>query len=205
MPSPQKDKRNLNDETTDKELASLIAKGNEAALSTIMLRYKYKLHAFIKAYVKNEDIAYDILQETFIKLFLKADTYNPSYKFSTWLYQIAINLCRDYGRKHKFKRLLSLDNSIGRDENSGSYIDILSDSSEDIENITSLREQLKILNEEIEKLPHKLKIAIIMYTIENHSQERCAEILGVTVKTIETRVYRARKILIEKTKEKFKD
>jgi len=203
MPLLQKDKKssindNINNET-DKELVKKICEGDDLALKEIMNRYKYKLHPFIISYVKDEDLAYDILQETFIKLFLKANTFNPSYNFSTWLYQIAINLCRDYARKNKIRQFISLDKNIDNEGNNNSYIDILSDSSEDIEKTANMRQEVNILSAEINKLPHKLKTALILYTIENHSQEKCAEILDVTTKTIETIIYRARKILIERT------
>lgn len=60
--------------------------------------------ASIVRYVKDEDVAYDILQETFIRSYYKANTYNSAYKFSTRLYQIAFNLCHDWGRKQKLRK-----------------------------------------------------------------------------------------------------
>ena len=181
---------------SDKELIERLLAGHESALNELMSRYKHKLYAFISRYVKDEDAAYDILQESFIRLNFKAESYNSKYKFSTWLYQIAINLCRDWGRKQKLRHFLSLDKYIG--DGNVNYHDILTDSTDNIEDLASTRQQLQIINEQIEKLPHKLKTALILFAIEGNSQEQCAEILGVSRKTIETRIYRARKILFEK-------
>ena len=73
---------------------------------------------------------------------------------------------------------------------------------ENIENLSEHRQMLKLLEKQIDVLPHKLKTALILFAIEDHSQEECARILGVTPKTVETRVYRARKTLLQKLSEK---
>ncbi len=192
----------ITDATPDKTLIQLVVEGREVALNELMRRYKHKLFAFISKYVKDEDAAYDILQETFIRVHFKAESYSPAYKFSTWMYQIAINLCRDWGRKQKLRQFLSLDASLGNSD-SGTLHGMLPDTSGNIEDLSELRQQLRVVDQEIEKLPHKLKTALILFALEENSQERCAEILGVTPKTVETRVYRARKILAEKLAKNF--
>ena len=194
-------RHNIKDDASDEELIALVKQGVEPALSSLMNRYKHKLFAFISRYVKDEDAAYDILQETFIRLHFKADTYKPEYTFSTWLYQIAINLCRDWGRKQKVRQIFSLDAPINEDE--GSYHDIIADPASNIEDLTDLRKNLASLDKEIQKLPHKLRTALILFAVEEYSQEKCSEILGVSIKTVETRVYRARKILAEKIAKNF--
>lgn len=135
-------------------------------------------------------LAYDLVQEAFTKLYFSASTYKPEYKFSTWLFQIALNLCRDYARKKKVVQFFSLD-----DENSGFEF---ADSSPDPEVIAQSSEAVRNIQHSIESLPHKLKTALILYALDDRSQEECAELLGVTAKTVETRVYRARKLLEEK-------
>jgi len=193
----------INDSTPDKALVQLVSEGSEPALNVLMSRYKHKLFAFISRYVKDEDAAYDILQETFIRLHFKADTYKPSYTFSTWLYQIAINLCRDWGRKQKIRQMFSLDAFIDGDNSAATYHDIIGDTATNVEDLADTRQQLAILDREIQKLPHKLKTALILFAIEGNSQEVCAQLLDTTPKTVETRVYRARKILAEKLAKNF--
>lgn len=203
MPYMRTNNEPINDSTADKALVRLVSEGSEPALNELMHRYKHKLFAFISRYVKDEDAAYDILQETFIRLHFKAETYSPAYKFSTWLYQIAINLCRDWGRKQKVRQFLSLDTAIGEEGGNATYHDIISDPGSNVEDLADTRQQLKVLDQEIAKLPHKLKAALILFAVEGNSQEQCAELLSVTPKTVETRVYRARKILAEKLAKNF--
>jgi len=177
-------------ECSDKELIARLAEGENPVLDEIMARYKHRLFAFIRRYVGDDDIAYDIVQETFTKLYFSASTYKPEYKFSSWLFQIALNLCRDYGRKKKLAQFFYIDAEETNFE--------LTDNTPNPESMAGSEQAVKHINRAIEALPHKLKAALILYALEDNSQERCAEILNTTVKTVETRVYRARKLLSEK-------
>lgn len=175
--------------------------GRDGALDELMRRYKQPLFHFAVRYTRDEDTAYDIVQESFLRVYRRAETFNPSYKFKSWLYKIALNLCRDYSRKKKLQTFLSLDAWAG-DEDQGSLHNVLA-SSENIESLTQHRETLRFLEAQINKLPHKLKTALILFALEDQSQEECARILGVSPKTVEMRVYRARKTLLQKLCEKI--
>ncbi len=186
---------------SDGDLMLALQKGQDAALDELMKRHKQPLFHFAARYTRDECMAYDIVQEAFFRVYTRAETYNPAYRFKTWLYQIALNLCRDHARKKKLQSFLSLD-SWTDDKEKGSLHDILA-SGENIESLTEHRQTLRILEKQINKLPHKLKTALILFALEDRSQEECARILGVTPKTVETRVYRARKILLQKLSEKI--
>ncbi|PCJ99193.1 MAG: RNA polymerase subunit sigma-70 [Zetaproteobacteria bacterium] len=186
----------------DEDLMLVLQGGRDVALDELMHRHKKPLFYFACRYTRDEDDAYDIVQEAFIRVYTRAETYNPAYKFKTWLYQIALNLCRDYGRKKKLQSFFSLDSWGFGDDDNVSLHDIVA-SDENIESLTEHRQALKILEAQIDKLPHKLKTALIMFSLEDRSQEECARILDVTVKTVEMRVYRARKILLQKLSEKM--
>lgn len=181
---------------SDEELMCALQGGKDAALNEIMKRHKQPLFHFIVSYTRDDDISYDILQETFCRVFTRAETFNSAYRFKTWLYQIALNLCRDYSRKKKLVSIMSLD-AFFNDEENGTLHDILA-SDANVESLTEHRQTLELLGGYIDKLPHKLKTALILFSLEDRSQEECARILGVTPKTVEMRVYRARKILMQK-------
>ena len=92
-------KENTADE--DRTLVNRLRSGDDFALNEIMQRYKERIYRLAWRYVGNEDAVLDVTQETFTKLYFNIDKYDPSYKFSTWLFQIAVNLCRDHLRKNK--------------------------------------------------------------------------------------------------------
>ena len=184
-------KENIADE--DYALVKRLRTGDDFALNEIIHRYKERVCRLAWRYVGSEDAALDVTQETFTKLYFNINKYDPAYKFSTWVFQIAVNLCRDHLRKNKkHARNVSLDSL--NESGSGD----LQRSDENIEASFLSRQQLALLRREIDMLPDKLKEAFILFALEERTQNECAEILDVSAKTVETRVYRARKILSEK-------
>lgn len=174
-------------------LVNRLRSGDDFALNEIMKRYKERLYRLAWRYVGNEDTALDVTQETFTKLYFNIDKYDPNYKFSTWLFQIAVNLCRDHLRKNKnHARNISLDAL-----NESAHGD-WQKSDENIETGLLSRQRLTLLRQEIDLLPDTLKEAFILFALEERTQAECAQILNVSAKTVETRVYRARKILSKK-------
>ncbi len=189
-------KENTADE--DHALVKRLRSGDDFALNEIMHRYKERVYRLSWRYVGNEDAALDVTQETFTKLYFNIDKYDPAYKFSTWVFQIAVNLCRDHLRKNKnHARNVSFD-ALSEDS-PGDW----QRSDENIEARFQSKQQLAILRQEIDLLPDTLKEAFILFAVEEKTQAECAEILNVSAKTVETRVYRARKILSEKLRLSF--
>ncbi len=192
--------RTLKENTADEDYALVkrLRSGDDFALNEIMQRYKERVCRLAWRYVGNEDAALDVTQETFTKLYFNIDKYDPAYKFSTWVFQITVNLCRDHLRKNKnHARNVSFD-ALSEDS-SGDW----QRSDENIEAGLLSREQLALLRREIKLLPETLKEAFILFAVEERTQAECAEILNVSAKTVETRVYRARKILSEKLQLSF--
>lgn len=187
-------------ECSDQELIEKLVRGENPALNELMGRYKHRLFSFIRRYVGEDETAYDLLQETFAKLYFNAASYNSHYKFSTWLFQIALNQCRDYGRKNKLKYFLSLDSDDG---DGNTLADTLAADTGDAVDQLDAKRQLETVGKEINLLPHKLKSALVAFAIDEQSQEECAELLGITPKALEARVYRARKLLSEKLLKKL--
>lgn len=184
-------KENTADE--DFALVKRLRSGDDFALNEIMHRYKERIYRLAWRYVGNEDAALDVTQETFTKLYFNIDKYDPAYKFSTWVFQIAVNLCRDYLRKNK-NHVRNVSFEALSENGQGDW----QRSDENIEASFLSKQQLILLRREIDVLPDTLKGAFILFALEERSQTECAEILNVSAKTVETRVYRARKILSEK-------
>lgn len=176
---------------TDDTLAKLLQEGNREALNVLMERYQKKLARFIYHYTGRENDVDDLVQDTFVKCYLNIKSFRFESQFSTWLFQIAVNLCKDAARK-KGMRTVSIDSEMVT-----AGMSLASDDPSP-ENVIASKHLLEKMDEEIHLLPHKLKAALIAFAIEENSQEDCAKMLGVSAKTVETRVYRARKLLAER-------
>ena len=83
---------------TDEELIAAVAAGDEAALATLYRRYERPLHAFLTRYTGGRDVD-DLVQETWLRIVRAAGRFDPARRFSTWLFQIALNLARDWRRR----------------------------------------------------------------------------------------------------------
>lgn len=178
----------------DLPLVRALHGGDENALTELIHKYQQPLFRFICRYVGDEETARDLLQETFVRLYFNARKFKPRAKFSTWLHAIAANLCRDFARskRHRMERATVSFEAFDQDETR------VSDTAEMPGDALVSAERLAALEAAISELPHKLKTALILFSLENRSQAECAELLGVSAKTVETRVYRARKILEKK-------
>jgi len=95
-------------QVTDEELAVEVASGSRAAFEELICRYSSRLFYFLRHRLStNQDIE-DLIQETFLKAFRHIDRYNPEFKFSTWLYTVALRLAISHYRSNKTKDLSSL-------------------------------------------------------------------------------------------------
>ena len=181
----------------DLTLVEALAGGDESALSGLMDRYKEPIFHFIYRHVVHEDDARELAQEVFVRLFFNVGKFKPEARFSTWLYQIALNLCRDHVKSRRTRQAARTD-SLSAHE--GDDVHPASDVA--VENRTPsdealAREKLAALDDGMAALPHDLRTALVLATLEQRSHQECAALLKTTPKTVETRVYRARKFLLE--------
>lgn len=184
----------------DLELVRALQSGEEGALSELMRRHEEALFRFLYRYALNATDAADLAQETFVRAYFKIHQFKPGAKFSVWLYRIALNLARDHARSRTTRQArVSSELPVGGRQvfqNSDSVLAdaVVPDPSRALEN----KEEMRALEAAINTLPADLKQAFILMALEGHSQRDCGEMLGASPKAVETRVYRARKLLAAK-------
>src|SRR5262245_49375914 len=88
----------MHDERPDGELMALVARGDAAALEPLYSRWERPLYQFLARHTGGRDVD-DLHQETWLRVVRASARYDPARRFSTWLFQIALNLCRDWGRR----------------------------------------------------------------------------------------------------------
>jgi len=174
-----------------------IQQGEEAGLVELMSRHRESLFRFVYRYVANEADAADLTEETFFRIYEKADRFRPKAKVTTWMFTIAGNLCRDFIRKNKKRSWdLSLDAEVG-DQTGATIMGAFASDSNDPSEAASAKETTGDIQKAVMRLPQKLKFPFIFCILEDNSYDECAEVLKTSRKTVETRIYRARKILRE--------
>lgn len=166
--------------------------GDDSALNELIARHREPLHRFVYRYLRDEAAARDVVQETFVRVYFKADKYEPSSMVKTWIYTIALNLSRDL-----FRRLVKHRGDISFDDVPDGHAARLEpvDSCPGPSAQATQGDQFSHLQRAIDKLPHPLKAALVLFALEGRSQKETAEILGTTTKTVELRVYHAKEKL----------
>ncbi|WP_445192824.1 RNA polymerase sigma factor [Sphingomonas sp. Tas61C01] len=177
---------------TDGELATLSIAGRQAAFAEIMRRYRQPVFRLARACTGEPDEALDLVQETFVAAHHALSRYDAERSMKAWLSTIAINKCRDWGRKRTVRRFLSFALPID------GQAEAVVDEEPAADAAASDRQELDRVTRAIATLPMNLKEVLVLRTIEGLSQAETAEVLGVSQKAIETRLYRARARLIEK-------
>ncbi len=168
---------------TDEALASALARGDDSALNALMLRWQTPLRAFLHRHLQNEADALDLAQETFVRIYRHRATYRQGARFSTWMFQIALNLARDHARRRARRPLVALDAAP----------ETAADG--DPQSATLDAERTRAVRAAIAGLPESLREAILLFEYENKSHAEIAEIVRATPKAVETRLARAREHL----------
>jgi len=170
---------------SDRELAALAHAGQQAAYREFLRRYKAPVFRLIRNNIGDPDEAMDLTQETFVAGFAAISRYDADRPFRIWIARIALNKCRDWGRRRTvrsfFARALPLESAH----------DVASDGpAPDAE--AADRAELARVRTAMAQLPPNLREILVLRGVEELSQAETAELLRTSEKTVETRLYRAR-------------
>jgi RNA polymerase sigma-70 factor (ECF subfamily) len=180
-------------QATDHDLIALASSGSEKAYRELLDRYQRPVFSLIYRMVRDREQAEDLAQETFVKVFNHIDSFNPKYKFSSWIFKIASNLTIDALRK-KDLNTVSLDGS--RHASTPDEIDATRITVESRDENPEEFLEAKELGQEIEgaigKLRPEYRTAILLRHVEGRPYEEIAEIMGIPLGTVKTYIHRAR-------------
>ena len=180
----------------DLPLLEALVAGEDLALNELIQRHREALFSFVFRYLRNESAAHDVVQECFVRLYFKAASFRPRSTVKTWLYTIAANLCRDRLRWLDRRRSdISLDAPSG---NSGGAPRVVqADTAPLPSEQTAQTDRFTALQQAIDQLPQKLRLAVVLCALEGKTHQEAAAIVGTTSKTIELRIYHAKAKLRE--------
>jgi RNA polymerase sigma-70 factor (ECF subfamily) len=181
----------------DNALVSAYLDGNDDAFRVLVTRYQSKLINYINTLVHDYDLAIDLGQETFIRVFRYADRYRGDYQFSTWLYRIATNLAIDELRRRERKSRFSFRQMTALFEKDGRPIPI-PDVRPTPEKTLDGKERLGRLQSAIDSLPKKYRVPFLLKEVEDLAYDEIAEVLSVSLGTVKSRIHRAKLLLREK-------
>ena len=179
---------------TDADLIRLALEQNQAAFIVLYTRYNVGVKSHISRYVSQKEDIEDICLESFQKAFSQIATYNPEFKFSTWLYRIARNTAFDYLNKHDREKNNMPTTSIHEDFAELKELPATMHNPE--EDIINQQEYDKWLTN-IEKLKDDYKTVAKMNLIDNFGYKEIADALDMPLNTVKTKIRRAKAQLLK--------
>lgn len=164
---------------TDQQLVELFGSGNMAALEVLINRHRKKVYSYIFMQVRNQALAEDLFQETFIKVItsIKTDRYQDHGKFLSWVIRIAHNLIIDHYRKSKQLNTVSNDDFEGQLFNSRKFSDV---TTEEILIRDQIHNDVRSL---IDYLPEDQKQVVLLRHYAGMSFKEIAEVTNVSINT----------------------
>jgi len=189
---------NIDPNALDQADMERLMAGQDAALNDLMERHATPIFRFLCRMVGNEDDANDLAQETFARVFRARANFRLGDKFSTWLFTIAANLARNHFRWRARHPNVSLE--TGADDPEQSLENILPATDAPPNEQTLAAERAAVVRAEVARLPEDLREATVLCEWEECSVAEAAAILETTPKAVESRLYRARKVLRERLK-----
>jgi RNA polymerase sigma-70 factor (ECF subfamily) len=182
---------------SDHELVAAARDGDELAFQEVVRRYRTPITNFVYRMLNDYDMAVDLAQETFVRIFTSLNRYEANYSFSTYIYRIASNLAISEIRKRKRRRVVSLFGVFKGDDGEAVELDPADD--RQLQDDRMLEdERRRAVNRAIASLPEKYRTALVLRDIEDHSYEQIATILSLSEGTVKSRINRARNLLREK-------
>lgn len=173
----------------DHELVARAKSGDDSAFNELMLRHYKGVLNYIHRFTNGSNTTEDLTQEVFYRVYRSLDSYKPDAQFTTWLYKIATNLCiSDYKKNRKYYSLDEITENSGNMAESTFY---------EADDNVYRKELKKTINESLNQLTDKERIAITLCKYQGFSYNEVAEVLDCTVGAVKTHIYRGRMKLVE--------
>lgn len=174
----------------DLRLIEATLAGDMAAFETLFTRCRDKVYAVVYGYVHDKDDALDITQDAFVKSYRKLDTFGGRSSFFTWVTQIAINLAIDHTRKRKRRRVIQLEEHMSAERRLAAASEPPKPGAELLDAELKARYEAALA-----ELSDKHRTVFVLHTVEGLAYKEIAEVLGISIGTVMSRLHYARKRL----------
>ena len=178
---------------SDVQLMLDVKAGDQQSFGLLLQRYRTPLVNFLYRMVRNREQAEDLAQEVFLRVYRAREDYEPSAKFTTWLFRIATNLALNSVRDHRYQKLeVSMDAPITVDAEDGEERMMeVADEHPDIEEHLVQEARKKMIRHAIEKLPEKQRAAVLLHKYQELDYAEISKILQCSESALKSLLFRA--------------
>ena len=176
--------------STDEELVARSRGGDLDSFNQLVLRWERPIYALAYRVIGREEDARDVAQETFLRAFRALSGFKGQAKFSSWLYRITLNLCRDWIRRERRTPIAQAPEGVD-------LVELASESapSESIEDLVARREIGRAVARAMAELPDEQRTAIILKEYHGLTFQEIADLLDCPLSTVKTRLYQGLTVL----------
>jgi RNA polymerase sigma-70 factor (ECF subfamily) len=182
--------------STDEELVARSQGGDLDSFNQLVLRWERPIYALAYRVIGREEEARDVAQETFLRAFRALKGFKGQAKFSSWLYRITLNLCRDWMRRARRTPVAQAPDGVDIIELAGE-----STPSESIEDLVSRHELGRAVARAMSQLPEEQRTAIILKEYHGLTFQEIADQLDCPLSTVKTRLYQGLTVLRKQLRE----
>jgi RNA polymerase sigma-70 factor (ECF subfamily) len=176
--------------STDEELVARSIGGDADSFNQLVLRWERPIYALAYRTIGREEDARDVCQETFLRAFRALPRFRGQAKFSSWLYRIALNLCRDWIRRERRTGFVQPPEDVD-------IVDLAAADhpAESIEDLVSRHDQVRAIERAMAKLPDEQRTAIVLKEYHGLTFQEIADLMGCPLSTVKTRLYQGLSVL----------
>jgi RNA polymerase sigma-70 factor (ECF subfamily) len=175
---------------TDEDLVARSRGGDLESFNQLILRWERPIYALAYRVIGREEDARDVVQETFLRAFRALPGFKGQAKFSSWLYRIALNLCRDWIRRRRRSPLVELPEGVDPVELATERGPV-----ETVEDLASRKELSEAVAQAMSLLPEEQRTAIILKEYHGMTFQEIADLQGCPLSTVKTRLYQGLSVL----------
>jgi RNA polymerase sigma-70 factor (ECF subfamily) len=177
--------------TTDEELVARSRGGDLESFNQLILRWERPIYALAYRVIGREDDARDVCQEAFLRAFRALPGFKGQAKFSSWLYRITLNLCRDWIRRQRRAPVSQMPEDADPLEFAGERAGPV----ESIEDLAARHEMTAVVERAMKRLPDEQRTAIILKEYHGMTFQEIADLQGCPLSTVKTRLYQGLVVL----------
>jgi RNA polymerase sigma-70 factor, ECF subfamily len=185
---------------TDAEVMLRAKEGDDGAFNYLVEKFRRPMISFMYRMTHNSATAEDLAQEVFLRVYRSRTGYTADAKFTTWLYRIATNLAVNHARDTRHERPEVTVNIDESDEETGLSVDV-PDTSLTAEQDILRRERLVAIRKQVEALPERQRLAVLMHKYQNMDYKQIADVLHLSESATKSLLFRAYETLREKLKD----
>lgn len=176
--------------SSDEELVASSMRGDRDSFNQLMVRWERPIYALAYRTLGREDEARDICQETFLRAYRALPNFRGQAKFSSWLYRIALNLCRDWIRKERRAPVVQPPEDVDLFD-----LAAAAEPSESIEDLVARKDMSRLVEQAMARLPEEQRTAILLKEYHGLTFQEIADLVGCPLSTVKTRLYQGLTVL----------